>query len=62
MSNNLQVIGSGVATRLHEFIDGMRDCRNGVAHQAGKSKEYDDGYAAQYELEQIINEQSKIKR
>ncbi len=62
MSNNLQVINNGVATRTGDFIDGMRDCRDGIDHQIGRSKDYDDGYSAQYELEQIINEQSKIKR
>ena len=62
MSNNLQVINSGVAARTSDFIDGMRDCRDGVAHHAGRSKDYDEGYSAQYELEQVIHEQSKIKR
>lgn len=62
MSNKLQVINSSISTMVHDFIDGMRDCRDGVAHQSGKSKHYDDGYSAQYQLEQVTHEQSKIKR
>jgi len=37
-----------------EFFRGQRDCENGVAHKEGQSKSYDRGYAAQYELEQVL--------
>lgn len=35
-----------------DFIDGQRDCKEGVPHQAGKSEEYTRGYGVQYEFEQ----------
>lgn len=35
-----------------EFMRGQRDCINGIPHKSD-SKDYDRGYAAQYELEQV---------
>jgi len=37
-----------------EFMQGQKDCANGVPHKAGMSDSYDRGYAAQYEMEQIM--------
>ena len=37
---------------IGDFIDGQRDCRDGVAHQ-DKSESYNAGYSAQYTLEQL---------
>ena len=37
-----------------DFIKGYQDCRDGVRHQS-KSKDYDDGYAARYEHEQVMS-------
>lgn len=37
---------------INEFIDGQRDCRDGVPHKDG-TESYNAGYAAQYHLEQI---------
>lgn len=37
---------------INEFIDGQRDCRDGVPHKDG-TESYNAGYAAQYQLEQI---------
>ena len=42
-----------------EFLHGQRDCRKGVEHTEGHTKDYDRGYAAQYELEQIKTEWSE---
>ena len=39
---------------LNQFLLGMRDCEKGIPHKAGMSESYDRGYAAQYELEQIM--------
>ena len=39
-----------------DFLNGQRDCKEGVAHEAGKSKAYNDGYSAQYEFDQVRNE------
>jgi hypothetical protein len=43
-----------------EFIDGQRDCRDGVEHQS-RSESYDRGYAAQYELEQMNTERTEMR-
>ncbi len=37
----------------NDFLQGQRDCRDGVTHKPGKSEYYDRGYAAQYEWEQV---------
>tara|TARA_R110002167_G_scaffold64293_4_gene181661 strand:- start:126 stop:362 length:237 start_codon:yes stop_codon:yes gene_type:complete len=38
------------------FIQGELDCLNGVAHSEGKGTDYDRGYAARYEMEQLLGE------
>ena len=38
------------------FIQGELDCLNGVAHADGKGNDYDRGYAARYEMEQLLGE------
>lgn len=38
---------------INEFIDGQKDCRDGVPHKAGMSESYDRGYSVQYELQEI---------
>ena len=43
---------------LFDFIRGQADCRDGVAHKDGHGASYDCGYAAQYELEQILSERT----
>ena len=40
-----------------DFFQGQRDCRDGVVHKPG-TEAYDRGYAVQYELEQILTEQT----
>lgn len=42
-----------------EFLRGQRDCRNGIAHTEGHTEDYNRGYAAGYELEQIKSEWSE---
>ena len=46
-------------TNPYDFINGQRDCRTGEPHKAGMSFDYDRGYSAQYELEQIKTEWSE---
>ena len=29
---------------VSDFIDGQRDCRNGVPHKEGRGEDYDRGY------------------
>jgi len=44
-----------------DFADGQRDCRDGKPHQAGKSADYDRGYAYEYEAEQVFTHRSMNK-
>lgn len=39
-----------------DFLQGQRDCKDGVLHEAGKSAHYDAGYSSQYEAEQLATE------
>lgn len=39
-----------------DFLQGQRDCKNGVPHKPMQSEAYDRGYAAQYEAEQVQTE------
>lgn len=41
------------AKEISDFINGQRDCREGVAHAAGKSAAYDRGYNAEYQLQEM---------
>ena len=36
------------------FMQGQKDCMAGKAHKDGRSEAYNQGYAAQYELEQQL--------
>ena len=37
-----------------DFVDGQQDCRDGIPHQADRGKDYDRGYAYEYEAEQVF--------
>jgi len=39
-----------------EFLRGQRDCMNGLPHKSDQGEDYDRGYAAQYEHEQVQTE------
>lgn len=41
---------------IHDFVNGQKDCRNGMPHKDGHGESYDAGYSFQYELEQITGE------
>lgn len=43
-----------------QFIQGQRDCRDGKPHEAGKGADYDRGYAAQYEYEQVASAKCEV--
>ncbi len=49
-------------TLPYDFLNGQRDCRDGSPHQSGRSFDYDRGYSAQYELEQIKDKWSDLER
>jgi hypothetical protein len=48
-----QIANVAVNYSIGEFLDGQRDCRDGVKHQDGKGESYDAGYRTEYELESI---------
>lgn len=45
--------------QIDDFLNGQADCHRGLPHKPGQSKDYDRGYAAQYELEQMNNERTR---
>jgi len=36
-----------------DYLQGMRDCKDGIPHQPGKSQDYNDGYSCQYSSEAV---------
>lgn len=42
-----------------EFMKGQIDCQDGYPAKAGMSKDYYDGYGAEYEKEQLATERTK---
>lgn len=38
---------------IGDFLDGQRDCNEGVPHKPGMSESYDAGYSAEYQLQEI---------
>ena len=47
--------GAEEAKNDRGFIQGENDCKAGLPHCEGVSKEYDDGYGLQYSKEQVID-------
>lgn len=43
---------------VHEFVQGQRDCRDGVKHFDGKGESYDAGFNFEYQMEQILGGKS----
>jgi len=41
------------------FLQGQKDCADGISHEEGMPEDYNRGYAAQYELEQTITDNTK---
>ena len=36
-----------------DFMRGQRDCQKGVEHKPGQSEDYDRGYRAEYEWQEV---------
>lgn len=49
-----------MSNEVFDFIDGQRDCRNGVEHKDGKGADYDRGYAFEYQREQIMDKATEV--
>jgi hypothetical protein len=41
-----------VIEKMADFQQGVMDCDRGIRHKEGQSKDYDRGYARQYEEDQ----------
>ncbi len=44
------------------YIQGGIDCRKGLPHKPGMHPDYNRGYGAQYELEQVLTAQTESRR
>lgn len=42
-----------------DFLQGEQDCMDGIAHKLGMSEDYNRGYAARYQFEQIKSNQTQ---
>jgi len=47
-------------TNLTAYFQGERDAINGEVHQRGKHPDYDRGYGARYELEQVLTARTSL--
>ena len=45
----------------NEFMDGVRDCREGNKHRNGMGHDYDRGFCAQYTHEQNLQQLENIR-
>jgi len=41
---------------VDDFLQGQRDCKDGVPHRAGKSEDYNDGYSTEYWAQEMLTE------
>ena len=44
-----------------DFMEGQRDCQQGIPHEAGHSEAYDRGYGAEYEWAAVQDEMKEGK-
>ena len=47
---------------VDEFLNGQRACIDGEQCPVGSSKEFERGYAAQYELEQVVEHNPRLAK
>jgi hypothetical protein len=43
-------------TDIDDYLRGQRDCKDGMDARVGQSSNYYNGYAIQYEAEQMLTE------
>ena len=56
MNAAIKKIGTVQAPSVADFAKGQRDCRDDKQAKAGASKDYNNGYGVQYEIEQRQSE------
>ena len=44
---------------VDDFLQGQKDCADGIPHEPGMSADYDRGYADEYEMSAKIDERTK---
>jgi hypothetical protein len=42
-----------------DFLQGQKDCQSGTEHKPNMSRDYDRGYRAEYQKEQVMSELSR---
>lgn len=52
-SHSHQIADIACNYTVSEFVQGQRDCRDGLPHKDGNGESYDAGFSTQYTLEQI---------
>lgn len=57
LQNSLSDVFSG-DMNCTEFLQGQRDCKDGIPHVSGMHKDYDRGFSAQYHLEESLTAKS----
>lgn len=45
---------------ISDFIQGQKDCHEGIPHREGMSEDYTRGYRCQYEAEQVKAERAEL--
>ena len=40
---------------INDFLQGEKDCQEGIPHEDGKSEAYDSGYSSRYQHEQNMS-------
>ena len=48
-----------IALTERQYEKGMKDCKAGLPHKEGQSREYDEGYGFQYQKEQMESANSE---
>lgn len=56
MNLDAQIAERAAGYNILQFLDGMKDCKEGKPHQMGMGESYDAGYGTQYELQEIMAE------
>jgi hypothetical protein len=45
-----------------DFLQGQKDCQEGIPHKPDQSEAYDRGYSAQYHLEAELSELTSLQQ
>jgi len=48
--------------KIKDYLKGVQDCEEGRLHAAGKSKDYNKGYAAQKRIEKNLAHKRELRK